>query len=229
MSLRSELSNEAVDFLKEECSRLQALYAQEQDMIQSVFNFYMTFIGTAVGALVVLLQVTSLEALQTRLTVALLMLLALVISGVYLSAISGRYAHATRYSRALDELRRHLITRLNVPMPPLYDAFLSPAKVPARPSRFSLRAGWFSWLFPTGTYQLFIALVAALTLAAFGALLLSLGDLDTVTITTAFCVIAVVALTLCNAYSRLTIRRFGRQLHVAVHTGQETSVWAGRS
>mgnify|MGYP000279978193 CR=1 FL=1 len=224
----TKLDDQAVDFLKDECNRLQTLYSQAHDNAQNIFNFYLTFVGTVVGALVVLLQVTSLNALQTKVSVAGLLFFLSVVGTVYLSAISGRYAHLARYARAIDELRRHLIAYLNVPMPEIYSAFLKSDEQSKR-SAARKSTTWLIWFFPTGTYTMFIAIISSLSLAVFTWVIASFGDVTFESLTSSGIIVFLITLTIYNAYSRFFIERVSQRLHVRIDTGHELAVWAGKN
>lgn len=225
--IETELSERAVDFLKDECNRLQALYSQAHDNAQNIFNFYLTFIGTIVGALIVLLQVSSLNSLQSKISVAGLLFFAAVVGTVYLSAISGRYAHLTRYAYAIDELRRYLIRRLQIPMPAIYDSFLLDDKAVKQSGKRSEK--WYIWLFPTGTYTMFISIISSLSLAIFTWVVLSLGEISAEYFVLAGIIVFLLTLTIYNVYSRIFVDRVSQRLHVRIDSGRELSVWAGKN
>ncbi|MFN8376068.1 MAG: hypothetical protein U0694_24735 [Anaerolineae bacterium] len=223
----TELSERAVDFLKDECNRLQALYSQAQDNAQNIFNFYLTFISTIVGALIVLLQVSGFNSLQSKISVAGLLFFAAVVGTVYLSAISGRYAHLTRYAYAIDELRRYLIRRLQIPMPAIYDSFLS-EDTPVKKS-VQRSDKWYVWLVPMGTYTMFISIISSLSLAMFTWVVLSLGDISAEYFVFAGMLVFLLTLTIYNAYSRIFVDRVSQRLHVRIDSGRELAVWAGKN
>ncbi len=211
------LSDHSIAFLTQECDRMLSLYSQAQSNAQSVFNFYLTFVTTVIGAVVVLLQVvtSNVEAI-----LAGVLFFAVIVGVVYLAALSGRYAHAFRYAHAVDELRRYLIERLQVPMPASYDNFL------VEKNRSAKSAAWVYWLIPTGTYQLFVALVNSTALAAVVWLIMdSAGASDLRGLVGSLLVFGL-TLTISNAYSRLVIVRFGNKLNVDLWN--DSPAWASR-
>jgi hypothetical protein len=224
-----KLSEQSVDFLKDELNRLQALYTQEQNNAQGVFNFYLTFISAVIGGLIFIVQITPAgNLLQTQLIAGGLLLFTALVGVVYLAAISGRYAHAARYAAAVDALRLHLMQRLEVPMPELYRQFLDTPKS-AKPTPAKRMLSWGVWLFPTGTYELFIAIVNSLALAAFTTLIGGIAQLAIEALIGASVVVFLITFMLYNAYSTLAMRMFRRRLHVRIDTSHELSIWAGRN
>ena len=173
-----KLSETALAFLYKEYDILKDLYIQAEQTKQSIFNFYLTLITTITGGIVILMQVTEKNALnpiQSQVTVSGMLFFATVIGSVYLSSITSRYAHIARYTYGMDQIRQFLMDRLNVPLPPVYQNFSARA-------RKSRQTGWawsatrfFRWLFPTGTYVLFIAAYNSLSLALGVGLLLQAG------------------------------------------------------
>jgi hypothetical protein len=225
------LTEQAVDFLKDECNRLQTLYLQVQDSAQSIFNFYLTLVSTIVGALIVLLQAATMDALQTRLIIIGLLAFSTIIGTVYLSAMSGRYAHLARYSYGIDAIRKYLIQQLQVPMPDAYRQFVQAEKAPAK-NHWRNRIGLLIWLFPTGTYAMFIAIVSSLSLGILTGLIASFGDISAESIFGASVWVFLITLTMFNVYSRFFIKRVSERLHVRIdsgHMGQELGAWAGKN
>lgn len=212
------LDDRAVAFLTQECDRMLALYAQAQDAVQSVFNFYLTFVSAVIGAVVVFLQAASGD--QT-LAVAGILLFAALVGSVYLSALSGRYAHAARYSYAADALRRHLIAHLHIPMPESYRLFMV-----FDAGKHSKPAAWYLWLSPTGTYQMFIALVNSAALAGVVALVMGAGQAEAWRTWIGIVLVFFSTLWIFNGYSRLVIRRFSSA--VSISLDDDAPAWASR-
>lgn len=217
MTEEQPLSEHAVAFLTQECDRFLSLYTQAQDTIQSIFNFYLTFATAVIGGLFFVLQ----SDIENRLlTVSAALFLSALIGSVYLSAISGRYAQSSRYAYIVDELRRYLIETLKVTPPRAYASLLT---VDNNPNR---REAWYAWLFPTGTYQMFIALLNSGALASIAVLLAGAGDAGSGRGITAGVLIFFFTLTVYNVYSRVVIRRFNSDLHARLDIGRELSLWA---
>jgi|GEM_PF-1148757 len=166
---RGTLSEQAFEFLLKEYDSLRDLFTQTESSLQSLFNFYLTLVTTVVGAIVLILQLTPSDPLslaRSQLILSGLLIFAALIGSGYLSALTGRYAHLARYAQGIDEIRRHLINRLEVPTPPLYQAFLASAPNPKQPAQKHKALSWLYWFLPTGTYQLFVAVINSLALSA---------------------------------------------------------------
>jgi len=206
---------------------MQSLYAQAQDNVQSVFNFYLTLVTTVVGAIIVLLQITPaapLDNLRTRLLLIGMLLFTALVGTVYLSALSGRYAHAARYARAIDELRYYLMHRLNVPLPSLYNRFLQEHQTTIAEDAVP----WWLWIFPSGTYQMFIAILNSLALSIMTGLLAGLGTGNVGQGSLAALLVFAIAFNIYNVYARVVIRTFQRRLHVRIDAGGRLASWASR-
>lgn len=207
-----------------------SLYSQAQSAAQSVFNFYLTFVTTVVGALVVIAQfapTTALDLVNKDLTLIALMFFVVTVGSVYLSSISGRYAHSARYARAVDEIRRYLIHQLHIPIPAVYTRFV---RIEIKPA--SSRPRWVSskliWLIPTGTYQMFIVIVNSSAAAALTILIGHIGGVQIQGSILPALVVFLLTLSMYNAYSRLTIQQFTSKFHVRVDLGDDMALWAAR-
>jgi hypothetical protein len=220
------LDQESVAFLTQEIDRLQTFYLDATSSAQSVFNFYLTFASTVVGALVIIIQLAPtnpIDILRSQLVVSGLLLFAAIVGVVYLSSLSGKYGHAARYARAVDDLRRYLIDRLHVTLPSSYDRFV--ANLPVASSE---KTPWWVWLMPTGTYELFISIMNSAALAGLIWFIACLGGADLGRRLIAVVVVFVLALTIHNAYSRMTVHIFANRFHVRLDIGKELAFWAAR-
>ena len=223
------LSDQSVTFLNQELDRMQTLYLDAMSNAQNVFNFYLTFVSTVVGAIVVLIQIApggSADPLQTQLVIAGVLLFAAIVGTVYLSSLSGKYGHAARFAHGIDEIRRYLIDQLHVTTPPLYSRFmdikgLSPEQTPDKVS-------WIAWPMPTGTYEFFIALMNSSALAGLTWLISAGVGVDLGRRIAAAVIVFVLVLTVNNIYSRMTIERFVRRFHIRIDMGSELVLWAAR-
>lgn len=221
-----QLDEKVVNFLTQEMDRLQVLYLDALSGAQNVFNFYLTFATAVAGALVVLLQLapqTANDVLRTQLIVGGMLFFAALVGSVYLSALSGKYAHASRFARGVDELRRYLIANLQVPLPGVYDRFKDGnTQLPKKEN------SWWVWLLPTGTYAMFIAVLNSICLSGLVWIIGSSGGAAFGLKFAAGAVVFILALTIYNVYSRYTIALFVRRFHVRVDMGSELSIWAAR-
>jgi hypothetical protein len=228
-----KLDEQSIQFLMKEYDSLRALFAQAETSAQSIFNFYLTLVTTVVGAVVLVAQLTTsvpANLVRSQLTVSGLLIFAASIGSVYLSALSGRYGHLARYAQGIDEIRRYLIHHLNVPTPPIYKSFLEQESSPPK-GRSQKLLRWASWLFPTGTYQLFISAVNSVSLAVAIWLFLSAAQVPATHLgrsITAVFVIFLLIFTVYNVYSHVIMRLMISRLNVRVDTLRDLPLLAGK-
>lgn len=216
------MNEHQIEFLNQECGRMLELYTQAQESAQSVFNFYLSFVTAVLGAVLVILQVDPLGQAdaQSEWVLGAVLFFGVIVGSVYLSALSGRYGYAARYALAVDVIRRHLITKLDVPMPTLYQPFLDSEASVHQPE------AWYLWLLPTGTYQMFIAVVNSTALAAVVWLIFTATDAGVGRAVIASLLVFVITLSIFNAYSRMVIDRFRQGLNI--YMWEESPAWASR-
>ena len=218
------LSEQTIQFLTQEMDKFLQLYVGAQASAHSVFNAYLTFVTTVVGALIFILQIApQVNIATTPLTVGGLLLFSAIVGSVYLSALSGRYAHAGRYARAVDAIRYHLIQHQHIATPPLYSAFLSEHQAIR-----SAKSPWYVMLFPSGSYQMFIALINSAALAGFTWLVFSVAGAESTRQVWATLIVFLLTSTLYNIYTNLTLIRFHSRLHVSIDISETLPLWAGR-
>lgn len=215
------------EFLQGELERLQTLYTHMDGSAQSVFNFYLTFVSTLVGAIIVLIQLggsSPADGLRVRLSVIGLLFFGALVGSVYLSALSGRYGHMARYAHGIDDLRRFLIGELQIPVPQSFASLLA-----QRPA--AAQEPFWTWLFPSGTYQLFIGVINSTALALMTGLILGFGSTDGVGIGTVLfgtALVFVMAVLVFNIYAHWVIGGIVKRLHLRINT-QDALYWlAGR-
>jgi hypothetical protein len=225
-STRSE--DRQLQIILKEYDALRELHSQAEASAQSIFNFYLTLMTTVGGAIVLILQLS--PPGDSQLLISGLLLFAASIGSVYLSSLTGRYAHMSRYAQGVDTLRRYLFETFDVPMPALYKPFLASPRKPA--TRLANRlAGWLLWLSPTGTYQLFVAAVNSLALAgAAWVFFLATGVVQSQIVRSALAsgVIFLVTFVIYNAYSRVMMARLINGLGLRVDTSRELPFISGR-
>lgn len=214
-----------------EYDALRELFSQAESSVQSIFNFYLTLISTVGGAVVVILQFNGLlNTVQKGLVISGLLLFVTVIGSVYLSSITGRYAHMARYSRGVDEIRRFLLHLTGNMRPAIYDRFLAPVGQQKRTTA-QLAINLTLWIYPTGTYQLFVAAVNSLSLgAAVGVVLLitsvtHYAPLQSILVCVA---IIVVSFVIYNVYSRLVMNALVERLNIRLDTTNEAPFITGK-
>ncbi|MBN1426812.1 MAG: hypothetical protein JXB07_00410 [Anaerolineae bacterium] len=223
-----QIDDKVLDVIMKEYDALRELYSQAEAGAQSIFNFYLTLVTTVGGAIVLILQLSPSNA--SPFLISGLLVFATTIGSVYLSALTGRYAHMSRYAQGIDAVRRHLIETLKVPMPDVYRAFLAPHKN-TMPGLGSRLFGWTVWLGPTGTYQLFVAAVNSLSLAAAVWLFLLAGgavqsNAGRSLLTSVL--ICVATFLVYNAYSRMMMGKIVRGLGIQVDTLREMPYITGK-
>lgn len=222
------LDDQALQVIMKEYDALRELYSQSEAGAQSVFNFYLTLVTTVGGAIVLILQISPSGA--SLFLISGLLAFAATIGSVYLSSLTGRYAHMSRYAQGIDALRRHLIERLSVPMPDVYRPFLERRR--SLPPRLGSRLiGWTLWLGPTGTYQLFIAAVNSLSLAAAVWLfLLASGVVQNQVVRSilASALICPATFLVYNIYSRVVMDKLVRGLGIQVDTLRDMPFITGK-
>jgi len=213
------LTEQQLGFLQNESERMLTLYTQALSNAQSVFNFYLSFVTAVLGAIIVILQLEPSDAANRPGVLIVVLFFGVIVGSVYLSALSGRYAQATRYARAVDVLRRHMIGRLNVPLPSLYSGFLNEDEVEQQE-----HIAWYYYLLPTGTYEMFIAIVNSSALSAMIWLIFAEADAGAARTLFATMAVFLISLTVFNAYSRLVINRFSSGLNI--YTTNSATLWA---
>lgn len=225
------LDDQALQVIMKEYDALRELYSQAEAGAQSIFNFYLTLVTTVGGAIVLILQISSSgTASFSQFLISGLLVFAATIGSVYLSSLTGRYAHMSRYAQGIDAIRRHLIETLRVPMPIIYRPFLTQQERPSM--RLGSRLiGWTVWLAPTGTYQLFVAAVNSLSLAAATWLFLLASGVVSSQLARSLLVsviICPVTFVVYNAYSRLIMDRLVHGLGIQVDTLREMPFITGK-
>src|SRR5512138_2597773 len=114
-----QMDDQALQVIMKEYDALRDLHARAEASAQSIFNFYLTLVTIVGGAIVLILQISpasSGSSSFSQLLVSGLLVFAATIGSVYLSSLTGRYAHISRYAQGIDAIRRHLIETLKVPM-----------------------------------------------------------------------------------------------------------------
>jgi hypothetical protein len=230
----ARLDEQSLEILLKEYDALRELFSQAESGVQSIFNFYLTLASTIGGAIVVIWQVTRPDSTQgvhsSLLITAGLLLFVAMIGSVYLSSITGRYAHMSRYAQGIDQLRRYLLSFTGGAYPAIYRIFMQqPDRSHLVRQDRAVRA--ILWLSPTGTYQLFVAAVNSLSLT--GAVWLFLSA-TSVTVEAparsivACLVIAVVSYVLYNVYSRYVMIQLVTRLNIQVDSSREAPFITGK-
>lgn len=171
-----------------------------------------------------ILQLTSAQgSAQSEIVISVLLLFVAIIGSVYLSSITGRYAHMARYAQGIDEIRRFLLRLTDTPKPRIYEKFLA-VDQKSSPTAAQRAIGWTIWLEPTGTYQMFVAAVNSLSLGVATWLFLSaLRVTQTATFQSilASLVIVLASFIVNNVYSRLVMNQLVTRLNIRLDTASE--------
>ena len=217
-----QLNDQQLMSLMSEADRLQTLYLDARGGVQSVFNFYMTFITAITGGVLFAFQLPAdANPIRTTLTLIILLFFAALVGSVYIGAISARYANAERFAKALDSVRRSILQQTGTPVPSIYDDFM-------QPPTYTSTTAWYLWLVPTGTYQLFMSLVNSVSLAVIVWLILSLGEVRFIVEVLMFLITLGLVLSIFNIYSRIVIQRFSQMRPMAVDMSNDLTIWAAR-
>lgn len=216
------LTDEQRSVLMDEAARMQTLYLDARNSAQNVFNFYLTFVTAVIGGIIFVSQNSSDNTVLNSLTLIALLFFAVQVGSVYIGSLSARYADMGRYARALDLLRREILTASNVPLPAAYENFMNTQEISPSPPE------WWEWLVPTGSFQLFMSFVNSASMALITFLILQLGAVNPVTIIVWVIIVFLIMLTIFNIYSRIVIQRFTQTLDVRIDLRQNLTMWASR-
>jgi hypothetical protein len=143
---------------------------------------------------------------------------------VYLSAISGRYAHMARYANGIDEIRRYLMNNLDDNLPSIYKSFIStpPKKRPTN---------WDRWLSPTGSYELFIAVVNSLSISLSTWFFLSAFQVTEIQLLESITTIGIIFLFsffTFNIYSNYIISSLIKHLNIQIDASKDFDLTIGK-
>jgi hypothetical protein len=153
-SKKKEIGEEALQILFKEYDALREMYSQAVHNGQTMFNYYLTLMTAVFGGVALVFQPSSGYVMQ-KMVGGLLLIFFAVVGSFYLSSLSTNFAHVTRYARGINEVRRLLVERFDVPVPSVYLKFLARTEE-GEPSRIMFIA---SLLIPVNTYVLFAATV----------------------------------------------------------------------
>jgi len=152
--------SQTLQILMKEYDALREMYNHAVSNGQTMFNYYLTLMTAIFGGVALISQPSSGIFMQ-KTTSGFLLIFFAVIGSFYLSSLSTNFAHATRYARGVNELRRYIIQRYEVSMPPVYAKFLT-EKYEEKQSKVIF---FLSLFIPVNTYQLFTATVNSLSWA----------------------------------------------------------------
>lgn len=148
----------SLEVLMKEYDTLRDMYNQSVHSGQTMFNYYLTLMTAVLGGITFVAQPSS-GVLLSKTTIGILLVFLGVIGTFYLSSLTRNHAHTTRYARGINSLRRFIIEKYDVSMPPAYEKFLK-TLTEGEPSRMAFLLSLF---IPVSTYQLFAATINSLS------------------------------------------------------------------
>lgn len=154
------INEQALQILMKEYDALRDMYAQVERNGQSMFNYYLTLMTAIFGGVAFIFQPSSGIVMQ-KTAGGLLLIFFAVIGSLYLSSLSTNFAHATRYARGINQLRRLLIEKFNVPVPSFYSKFMTEKHIDNQPLIINIA----SLFIPVNTFELFVATVNSISWA----------------------------------------------------------------
>jgi hypothetical protein len=223
-NVREKQEKDAADLLWREYETMRSLFMHTENSAQNIFNFYLTLITTVIGGIVLLSQYGGVSITRQTLAMSLLMAFAAGVGIVYISAISGRYAHMTRYANGIDEIRRYMMNSLGGNLPPIYMTFIS--KPPKKRA-----VSWVRWLFPTGTYELFIAVVNSLSISLSIWFFLSAFQVTDIQLFKSILTVGIiffVSFLIFNIYSNYIIQTLIKHLNVQIDASKDFDLTSGK-
>jgi hypothetical protein len=163
---KNETEEKGLQILLKEYDALRDFYNQTEHGIQNLFNYYLTLMTAILGVLIVVFQFAPLNTavlIAQKLSIGALLIFFATIGSLYVSSLSTHSAHAVRYARGINEIRKKLFDRYQVPVPPIYGKFMQEKEMPAKgASKLSFILSLF---IPVSTYQLFVATVSSVAWA----------------------------------------------------------------
>jgi len=159
-SKKVEMQERSLQILLKEYDALRDMYNQAMNSGQTMFNYYLTLMTAVFGGVALVSQPSS-GVFMPRTFSSVLLIIFAVIGSFYLSSLSTNFAHAMRYARGVNELRRFIFERYDVSVPPIYAKFMA-EKSEEKQSRIVFL---ISLLIPVNTHQLFTATVNSLSWA----------------------------------------------------------------
>lgn len=151
----------SLQILTKEYDSLRDMYNQAVQNGQTMFNYYLTLMTAVFGGITFVSQPSS-GIFLLRTTIGLLLVFLALIGSLYLSSLSTNFAHATRYAKGANDLRKFIIARHDVVMPPVYTRFMGQSS----DEEESKWLTFVSFLVPVHTYQLFTAIISSLAWAS---------------------------------------------------------------
>lgn len=214
---KNEVEEKALQILLKEYDALRDFYNQTEHGIQNLFNYYLTLMTAILGVLIVVFQFAPLNTavvIAQRLSIGALLVFFAAIGSLYVSSLSTHSAHAVRYARGINEIRKKLINLYQVPVPPMYGKFMQEKEPPTQgKSKLSFILALF---IPVSTYQLFVATVSSLAWAGLIFFLYLTSQADTVVVIWRSVLGFVVPYLIYSMYARLVYEIIISRLNIKV-------------
>ena len=161
-----KVSDQALAILMKEYDALRDFYNQTEQRAQSLFNYYLTLMTAVFGGLIIISQIIPSPAFNLfvqRLLMGALLIFFATIGSLHLSSLSTYSAHAKRYSRGMNEIRKLMIEKYNMPLTPIYKKFVTDNSYDNfKNSKIYLV---LSMIIPVSIYQYFVTAVNSLSWA----------------------------------------------------------------
>ncbi len=155
----SSMNAQELNVVLQEWNTLKELDFALEQSAQSLFNYYLTLVAAFIsGAVFVNQYIPSLVGTNSPNFVVIVLLLLSLIGVMYSVSLAHRYADISRYTQALDAIRRNLLSSLQISLPPLYDQFLNDRPI------YQPAAG-LSKFRSLGTFHTFVTFISSLLLA----------------------------------------------------------------
>ncbi len=165
----SQGDNEIIDILKMEYASLLNLYTHTENSINSIFNFYLTFLSAIAGAAIVLLQINNSAPSMSYPSIAGLLIFAVLVGVITQDSVVNKNIDLYNFTLGLNLLKYRLF-KDNLAEQAyifyLYNFWADISPTSARKTdTIDKVEGKLWWLDPLGTHQLFINIVNSLALA----------------------------------------------------------------
>jgi hypothetical protein len=204
--------DKALDILKLEYTSLLNLYTHTENSINGIFNFYLTLLSAIAGAMIVLFQINSTNLFESYPSVIGLLIFVVLIGVIVQDSVVNKNIDLSNLTRNLNLLKYRMFH--NYPVEMSYVSYFynfweadPPEGKTDTVSRIHKKL-W--WLFPLGTYQLFIAIMDSLALAFLTITIAQLISGNAVSLdglVTSGALVFIVSFQLNTTYARLKHRR----------------------
>lgn len=215
-----KLDEQKLNMLLKEYDSLRDMLSQTETGLRNILNSYLTILSLVVGGVVLITQLSasaSIAISYSQLTVSGLLFFSGVIGTVYSMSSAGIYADLVRYASCLDELRRFLIHKLNVPIPiTVYNPLLSAESIKKDEPRL---VRIISLFMPVGFVQLFVSATTSISFAVATCLILISSYSVSDSLNRSFIVFGL-SFVAFNVFSRVSVYSLGARYGVAFNTGR---------